>query len=80
MDEPVEQELVVVDTDAQVTRTDTDHEPPQFFLEMNVAHEETGTTWVQRLRMNKERFTHMVRLMTFVAANEHIDPDPFADQ
>lgn len=80
MDEPTEQDLVMIDTDAQVTRSDTLDDPPQFFLELNVAHEETGIGWVQRLRMNRERFTHLVRLMNFVAQGEDIDPDPFADQ
>ena len=80
MDDPVEQELVVVDSDATITHSHTEGEAPEFFLEMNVAHEETGTTWVQRLRMNRERFTHLAKLMTFVARNEGVDPDPFSDQ
>lgn len=74
--DPDEQELLLVDTDVQITRTDIDDDPPQFTLEMLVAHEETGITWLQMLRMNKQRFTHLVKLMTFVAQNEAIDTDP----
>ena len=74
--DPDEQELLLVDSDVQITRTDIDDDPPQFTVEMLVAHEETGITWMQLLRMNKQRFTHLVKLMTFVAHNEHIDTDP----